>query len=96
METDQYQIKFEYIKDIKNSLADTMRRLIAIDPVTCQDVEPEGQEYGYCVFEELPNVSMTKKVSLKADVTLNEITVSSVDSGTDVKLNITYKWLFKL
>ena len=39
---------------MKNSLADTMSRLTTIDPDTCQDPEPEGQDYGYCVFEELP------------------------------------------
>ena len=42
-----------------------MSRLIAIDPDTCQDLKPEDQEYGHCVFEELPNVSMIKKVSSK-------------------------------
>ena len=48
VETEQYWIKFEYIKGIKNTLADTMSRLIAINPDTYQDLEPEGQEYGYC------------------------------------------------
>ena len=66
-----------------------MIRLIAINPDTCQYPEPEGQEYGYCVFEELPNVSTIKKVSPKANITLNEVMVSSADSGTDMKLNIT-------
>ena len=59
---EQYQIKFEYIKGIKNTLADIMCRLIATDPDTCQDPEPEGQEYGYCIFEELPKVSTIKSV----------------------------------
>ena len=35
VEIEQYQIKFEYIKSINSTLADTMRRLIAIDPNTC-------------------------------------------------------------
>ena len=61
MEIEQYQIKFEYIKGIKNTLADTMNRLIAINPDTYQDPEPEGQEYGYCIYEELPNVSVIEK-----------------------------------
>ena len=62
-----------------------MSRLIAIDPDTCQNLEPEGQEHGYCV----PYVSTIKKVSPKANITLNEKTVSLPDSGTDVQLNIT-------
>ena len=53
-----------------------MSRLIAIDPEICQDLEPEGQGYGYCVFEELSNVSTIKKALLKANVTINEIMVS--------------------
>ena len=70
VEIEQYQIKFEYIKSIKNTLADTMSRLIVIDLNICQDPGPEGQENRYCIFGELPNVSMTKKVSSKVDVTL--------------------------
>ena len=73
-----------------------MSRLIAIHPDTCQDPEPEGQEYGYCVFEEISSVSMIKKVSLKANITLNEIMVSSADSGTDLKLNITNERLHQM
>ena len=58
MEIEQYWIKFEYIKGVKNILAHTVNRIIAIDPDTCQDLKPEGQEYGYCVFAELPDVSL--------------------------------------
>ena len=47
-----------------------MGRVIVINPHTCQDPEPEGQEYGYCIFEELPNVSTIRKVFSKVD--LNE------------------------
>ena len=89
VEIEKYQMKFEYIKGIRNTLANTMSRLITIDPDTCQHLEPEGQEYGYCVYEELPNISTIGKVSPKTDVTLNEITASSADSGTNLKLNIT-------
>ena len=60
MEIEQYQSKFEYIKGIKNTLAYTMSRPIAINPDTCQDAEPEGQEYGYYVLDELLNVSDKK------------------------------------
>ena len=91
VEIKQYQIKIEFIKGIKNTLADTTSRLIAIYPNTCQDSEPEGQEYGYCVFEELPNVSM-----IEADITLNEITVPLAESGTDLKLNIRCERLCQL
>ena len=96
VEIEQYQIKFEYIKGIKNTLAVTMSRLIAINCDTCQDPEPEGQGYRYSVFEELPNISTIKKVLPKADITLNEIMVSLVDSGTNLKLNVTNERLCQL
>ena len=66
-----------------------MSRLITNNPDTCQDPEPEGQEYESCAFDELPNISTIRKVSLKTNVTLNEIRASSVDSATNMKLNMT-------
>ena len=77
VEIEEYQIKLDYIRGIKNTLVDTMSRLIN----TCQDLKPEGQEYGYCIFEELPYISMIRKVSPKANITLNDIMASSADSG---------------
>ena len=70
-------------------MADTISRLIAIDPDTCQDPVADGQEYEYYMFDELPNFSMVKKVLPMANVTLNEITVSSAGPGADLKLNMT-------
>ena len=96
MEIEQCQIKFKYIKGIKNTLANTMSRLIVIDSDTCQDPESECQVYGYCIFEELPTVSMTMKVSPKVDVTLNEITISLVNLNTDLQLDVTHKQLHLL
>ena len=84
MGIEQCQIKFEYIRGIKNNLEDTMSRLIVIDTDMCQYQQPEGQEYRYCIFEELPNVSMIKKVSSKVNITLNEIVVSLADLDADL------------
>ena len=47
-------ITFEYIKGIKNTLADTMSRLINIDPQVHQESEPEGYEFRYYTFDTLP------------------------------------------
>ena len=52
-------ITFEYIKGIKNTLADTMSRLIDIDPQTQQDSEPEGYEFGYYTFDTLPTMEVS-------------------------------------
>ena len=51
-------ITFKYIKGIKNTLADTMSRLIDIDPQTQQDSEPEGYKFGYYTFDTLPTMEV--------------------------------------
>ena len=55
-----YKIKFEYIKGIKNTLANTMSHLIKIIPDTKPPPEPEGYEFGYYAFEELDPIKTTK------------------------------------
>ena len=54
IEISPFQIMFEYIKVIKNTLADTMSRLIEIDPQIQSEPEPEGYEFGYYMFDSLP------------------------------------------
>ena len=66
IEISPFCITFEYIKGIKNTLADTMSRLINIDPQIQQDSEPEGYEFGYYTFDTLPamevsNINTTKE-----------------------------------
>ena len=68
IEISPFCITFEYIKGIKNTLADTMSRLIDINPLIQQDTEPEGYEFGYYTFDTLPamevsNVETTKETS---------------------------------
>ena len=53
IEISPYRIQFQYIKGIKNTLADTMSRLIQIDPEAKLNPEPEGYEFGYHAFEDL-------------------------------------------
>ena len=69
IEISLFRITFEYIKGIKNTLADTMSRLIEIDPQVQQEPEPEGYEFGYYIFDNLPNIEVTDIES-----TLNSIT----------------------
>ena len=62
-------ITFEYIKGIKNTFADTMSRLINIDPQVQQNSEPEGYEFGYYTFDTLPtlevsNIEITQDTSV--------------------------------
>ena len=53
VEISPYRIQFEYIKGIKNSLADTMTRLIQIDPEARLQPKQDGYEFGYHAFEDM-------------------------------------------
>ena len=55
-----FHITFEYIKGFKNTLADTLRRLIDIDLQVQQESEPEGYEFGYFTFDTLPMLRQCK------------------------------------
>ena len=43
---EDYQLKFEYIKGVKNTLADTMSCLVQLDPDVVLTPEPDGQQFG--------------------------------------------------
>ena len=66
VEISPFKITFEYIKGIKNTLADTMSRLIALDPDNQLVDEPEGFEYGYYAFD---NIDL-----IETQVEINEMT----------------------
>ena len=71
-EISPFRITFEYIKGIKNTLADTMSRLIDIDPQIQPEPEPEGYEFSYYTFDQLPalevsNIEATRDLSLETE-----------------------------
>ena len=43
---EDYNLKFEYIKGVKNTLADTMSHLVHLDPDTALPPEPDHEELG--------------------------------------------------
>ena len=43
---EDYQLKFEYIKGVKNTLADTLSHLVQLDPDVALPLEPDGQQFG--------------------------------------------------
>ena len=72
VEISPFRITFEYIKGIKNTLANTMSRLIDIDPQIQPEPEPEGYEFGYYTFDQLPtlevsNTETTQNLSLEME-----------------------------
>ena len=59
IEISPFRITFEYIKGIKNTLADTMSQLIDIDPQVQIESEPEGYEFGYYTFDSFPALEVS-------------------------------------
>ena len=39
-----------------------MSQLFEPDPDACQETEPEGQEYEYCMFKQVLNIHMMQNV----------------------------------
>ena len=60
VELETFNIKFEHISGIKNTLADTLSRIIKMDPDVQPECEKEGYEFGYSCFKELPPAEVFK------------------------------------
>ena len=94
VEISPFRITFEYIKGIKNTLADTMSRLIDIDPQIQPEPEPEGYEFGYYTFDQLPtlevsNVETTQNLSLEME---NKDIPNGIFGKLPISNIILHKW----
>ena len=58
VELETFNITFEHISGVKNTLADTLSRLVKVNPDIQSEPEQEGYEFGYSCFEELPPVEV--------------------------------------
>ena len=71
-------ITFKYIKGIKNTLADTMSRLIDIDLQVQPESEPEGYEFRYYTFDTLPPLEVSNvETSQDTPLNINDTDISS-------------------
>ena len=70
IEISPFRITFEYIKGIKNTLADTMSRLFDIDLQVQPESEPEGYKFRYYTFDTLPTLEVSN-VEASQDTSLN-------------------------
>ena len=91
IEISPFQITFEYIKGIKNTLADTMSQLIDIDPHIQPEPEPEGYEFGYYTFDPLPalevhNIEATSEKSIQDDTSNDHLWKLPISNNTLSKL----------
>ena len=53
IELETFNITFEHISGVKNTLADTLSRIVKVDPDIQSEPEQEGYEFGHSCFEEL-------------------------------------------
>ena len=53
IELETFNITFEHISGVKNTLADTLSRIVKVDPDIQSESEQIGYEFGYSCFEEL-------------------------------------------
>ena len=67
VEISPFKITFEYIKGIKNNLADTMSRLIALNPDKELVDETEGFEYGYYDFDNIDPIETQVEINEMAN-----------------------------
>ena len=98
VELESQNITFEYIPGIKNTLADTLSRLIDIDENIRLQPEEEGKEFGYFPFEELPpaQTQMVKTISTRETGILSIHHTDPVETYTEVQLPLKDEKLAKL
>ena len=98
VELESQNITFEYIPGIRNTLADTLSRLIEIDENIKLQPEEEGKEFGYFPFEELPPVT-TQVVEEVIKCEIGNINIQHTDPikiNTDIHLPLKDDKLAKL
>ena len=93
---EEYEITFEYIKGIKNTLADAMSRLVHLDPTSKLEPEPEGFEFGELKVdeEELDEVEVQSEkeqpVEGKSGKEKFNITIKEDDKGPIPEIQLTW------
>ena len=98
VELESQNITFEYIPGIRNTLADTLSRLIEMDGNIKLPPEEEGKEFGYFLFEELPPVTIqvTEKVIECEIGNINIQHTDPVQVNMDIQVPIKDEKLVKL
>ena len=98
VELESQNITFEYIPGIRNTLADTLSRLIEMDENIKPPPEEEGKEFGYFPFEEPPPVT-TQVIEEVIECEIGNINIQHTDPvevNTDIHLTLKDEKLVKL
>ena len=93
VELEQFKVKLEWIQGTKNTLADSLSRLLEMTPEAKLEPEPEGQEFGTVCFEELP-AAETHSVMLE-QIDILEVQ-TPVESGQEIKLPLKREQMIRL
>ena len=98
VELESQNITFEYIPGIRNTLADTLSRLIDMDENIKLQPEEEGKEFGYFPFKELPPVTtQTTEEIITCEIgNINIHHTDPVEINEDIQLPLQDKKLVKL
>ena len=90
VELEQFNLKLEWIQGIKNTLADSLSRLLEVDPEAKLWPEREGCEFGTYCFEELNFWKPMKDNIENIEITHNE------SYAREVKLPLSTKQMIQL
>ena len=98
VEFESQNITFKYIPGIRNTLADTLSRLIEMDENIKLQPEDEGKEFGYFPFKELPPVTtQVMEEVIKCEIgSINIQYTDPVQVNTDISIPLKDEKLVKL
>ena len=98
VEIESQNITFEHIPGIRNTLADTLSRLVDMDEDIKLQPEEEGKEFGYFAFEEIPPVTTqtTEEVITCEIGNININHTDPVEINEDIQLPLKDEKLAKL
>ena len=91
---EEYNITFEYIKEINNTLADAMSRLVHMDPTSKLKPEPEGFEFGEIKVydEEVNQVDLEKKKGVLTEEKTGKCVITVKEDDKEPIPEIQLKW----
>ena len=98
MELEQFNLKLEWIQGTKNTLADSLSRLLEVDPEAKLQPEKEGHELGTFCFKELTEtgkISPDCCIPVTDSVEHIEITYDE-QNAREVKLPLTTEQMIQL
>ena len=98
VELESQTITLEYIPGIRNTLADTLSRLIDIDENMRLQPEEEGKEFGHFPFEELPpaQTQTVETISIGETGMLSIHHTDPIETNIEVQLPLKDEKLVKL